>query len=299
MKTYIPDNNLITYWSDAKKITPYPFVAVFEFDNKRLIYIGTKHNMPGHLSPESFDAINYAFDNFNIDCVVTEFEHTYKNINDRPGTFLGKPDMNELAYSAYIAKTKKIPYIFADTNIADWIQDFEKVSHHKAVILQTMLILKKALNYKKHFNKNDTIKHAFTNVICDLAELGFDMQLTIQEFINCVKQDFGVIVSDENISDILATVKNWKEPNIHGHLTNKIWAEINIMSRNPYMLNNIFKAVNQHNTVLVTMGSGHYEEQRLALEKAFGEPKYIHNFPKTKRFDIEQQILNFSKTIEK
>ncbi|MFQ6739826.1 MAG: hypothetical protein ACLRFJ_04140 [Alphaproteobacteria bacterium] len=288
MKTYIPDNSLITTWSDAKKIKPYPFMSVFEFDNKRLIYVGTKHNMPDLLSPESFYAINYAFDNFNIDCVVTEFEHTYKNIEDKGA--LGKPDTNELAYSAYVAKIKKIPYVFADTNIADWIQDFERVSHHKAVILQTMLILNKAFGYKKHFNKNDTIENAYTNVKCDLSELGFDMQLTIQEFKDCAQKDFGVIVSDKNISDILATIPNWRDPNINGHITNKIWAEMGMISRNPYMLDNIFKAVNKHNTVLVTMGAGHYEEQRLVLEKAFGEPKYVYKFPKTKRFDMQPQI---------
>lgn len=284
MKKYIPDNRLITDWSDAKKIKPYPFMAIFEFDDKHLVYIGTKHNMPGHLSPESFYAINYAFDNFNIDCVVTEFEHTYKNIEDKGA--LGKPGTNELAYSAYVAKVKKIPYVFADTNIADWIQDFEKISHHKTVILQTMWILNKALKHKKHFNKNDTIEHAYTTVKCDLLELGFDMQLTIQEFKGCVEQDFGVVVSDKNVSDILAAIPNWREPNINGNITNKIWAEIGMISRNPYMLNNIFKVVNKYNTVLVTMGAGHYEVQRLVLEKAFGEPKYFYKFPKTKRFDM-------------
>ena len=112
------------------------------------------------------------------------------------------------------------------------------------------------------------------------------MQLTIQEFKDCVEQDFGVIVSDENVSDILATIPNWRKPNINGHITNKTWDETGIVSRNPYMLDNIFKAVNKYNTVLVTMGAGHYEIQRLVLEKAFDEPKYIYKFPKTKPFDM-------------
>ena len=113
------------------------------------------------------------------------------------------------------------------------------------------------------------------------------MLLTMSEFKQCVKQDFGFDVSDENISDILNTIPNWNEPNINGGITNKIWAETGLYSRNPYMLKEIFKAINKYDNVLVTMGAGHYEEQRIVLEKAFGIPKYIHKFPKSKRIDME------------
>ncbi|MEE1029553.1 MAG: hypothetical protein UIC65_00850 [Alphaproteobacteria bacterium] len=58
-------------------------------------------------------------------------------------------------------------------------------------------------------------------------------------------------------------------------------------SRNPYMLKEIFKAINKHDNVLVTMGAGHYEEQRLVLEKVFGIPKYIHKFITSKRIYME------------
>ena len=134
---YKADTSLLTAWIDSKRIEPYPFMSLFEFNNKRLIYIGTNHNSVSHPAPKSFDAIYYAFTNFDIDCVVTEMGHTYK----WPDTLIGKPGLNELAYSVYLAENKKIPYVFADTDLADWIQDFEKMSHHKAVILQTMWIL--------------------------------------------------------------------------------------------------------------------------------------------------------------
>ena len=280
---YKADVSLLTTWIDSKRIEPYPLMAVFEFDNKHLMYVGTNHNSVAHPAPASFDAINYAFAKFNIDCVVTEMEHTY----NWPDALIGKPGLSELAYSVYIAENKKIPYFFADTNLADWIQDFEKKSHHKAVILQTMWVLNDARGYKKYKKQNDTIKHAFGNVKWKLSQIGFDMPLTIEEFKKCVKNDFGFDVSDENISDILNMIPNWNEPNINGGITNKIWAETGLYSRNPYMLKEIFKAVNKHNNVLVTMGAGHYEEQRLVLEKAFGKPKYIHKFPKSKRIDME------------
>lgn len=283
MAKYVPDNSLITTWIDSKRIEPYPFMALFEFDSKRLIYIGTNHNSVSHPAPKSFDAIHYAFTKFDIDCVVTEIGHTYK----WPDTLIGKPGLNELAYSVYLAENKKIPYVFADTDLADWIQDFEKMSHHKAVILQTMWILNDARKYKKYKQQNDTIKHAFDNVKWQLSQFGFDMPLTMSEFKQCVKQDFGFDVSDENISDILNTIPNWNEPNINGGITNKIWAETGLYSRDPYMLKEIFNAVNKHDNVLVTTGAGHYEEMRLVLEKAFGVPKYTHEFPETKRLDME------------
>lgn len=277
MKKYIPNNTLIKTWIDSKKFEPYPLMAIFEFDNKKLIYIGTEHN-----TSKSFDAIDYGFVNFDIDCVVTEIEHTCTNIEDKSNN-----NMNELAYSAYIAQIKNIPYIFADTNFVDWLQTLNKVSYDKSIIIQTMWILNNALKHKKYFNKKETIQNAFENLKYYLSAIGYNMTFTTEEFKKCVKEDFGYIVSDENISDILENFENWNEPNINGYITNQIWADINFYSRNPYMLKEIFRAINQYNNVLVTMGAGHYEEQRLVLEKAFGAPKYIHKFPKTKSTEIK------------
>ena len=113
--------------------------------------------------------------------------------------------------------------------------------------------------------------------------MGYDMTLTPLEFEQCCKDDFGCVVSDKNVSDILDKLQNWAEPNIKGNITNKLWAEINVYSRTPYMLEKIFKAINKYNTVLVTMGAGHLEEQRLVLEKAFGQPFYIDKFPHSKQ----------------
>jgi len=278
LKKYVPDTSLVTTWDVAEKFEKCPLMVVYEFDNKHLIYVGTKHNSRTNKAKESFDAINYAFANFGIECVVTEVERACKNID-----CLYKQDMSELAYSAYVAKRKEIPYIFADTNIADWIQKFDEFSHKRAIQLQTMWILNDARKYKLHFSKPDTVELAFENVKYNLRQMGYDMTLTLLEFEQCCKDDFGCVVSDENVSDILDKLQNWAEPNIKGNITNKLWAEINVYSRTPYMLEKIFKAINKYNTVLVTMGAGHFEEQRLVLEKAFGQPFYIDKFPHSKQ----------------
>ena len=297
-KRYVPDMNLLTTWDAAEKFTKYPLMAIFEFDGKHLIYIGTLHNSITR-SPETFDAINYAFSKFDIDCVITEFEHHWKSIEERPFTNLGKNDMNELAYAPYIARKKNIPFVFADTNDADWIKDFDKISHDHAIRLQTMWILNEAKKYKETFHKNDTIAHAFGVYKHKLSEQKHTLSLTLREFKQCCEKDFGVVVSDENVSDVLNNFKNWNYPNMDGNVPNQIWAQIGLYSRNPNMINEIFKAINKHTNVLATMGAGHFEEQRLVLEKSFGEPEYIFKFPSSERIDISDKTALLQSQHEK
>jgi hypothetical protein len=298
MIKYVPNMKLLTTWLESKKFEPYPVAAIFEFDGKRLIYIGTQHNVIESKSPESFYAINYAFKKYNIDCVVTEFEHHWKSIEEKPFTNVGKEDMNELAYSVYVARSRNIPFVFADTNYADWIQDLGKISPDRAIKMQTMWILIDALKYKQAFNKNDNIKHALDIFRYKLSKFGYTMSLTADEFKKCCEMDFGCIVSDENLSDILNNFTNWDYPNLDGAMPNKIWAEIDLYSRDPYMINEIFKAINKYNTVLVTMGAGHYESQRLVFENAFGKPTYIHDFPPSERIDIIAPKIPFEQKSE-
>lgn len=286
MKRYLPDMSSLTTWDKSKRLKSYPMLAIFEFDDKRLLYVGTAHNNSYTKSPKSFDAINYVFTNFIIDCVVTEFPHHYETIEEDITVDIGKDTMSELAYSAYVASRKNIPYVFADTNDVDWIQDFSKRSKSEAIKLQTMWILNDAMKYKNTFHKNDTIEHAFNNYKYKLSKLGYNMAMSINDFKECCEKYFGFVVSDNNISEILNNFTDWYEPKIEGHITNKIWAEIDLYSRDPYMINQIFKAINEHHTVLVTMGAGHYESQRLVFEKAFGKPKYIYSFPKSQRVDM-------------
>ena len=41
---YVPNLTLLDSWSDVKQHLYSPASAVFEFDNKKLIYCGTKHS---------------------------------------------------------------------------------------------------------------------------------------------------------------------------------------------------------------------------------------------------------------
>ena len=268
---YIPDLKLLKTFDRAEHFNKYPLLAIFEFDEKNLIYIGSPHN-PLTKCPEVFDAINYAFKKFNIDCVVTEIKHHYKAIEEDPATNLGKENANDLAYSVYIARKLNIPYIFADTNYQDWLS----FGHNKSIIIQTMIILKNSKSYKKHFQTNETVEHAFETYKRNLHRLGYDTKLTIEQLKKSLEKNFAIDISDGTISKI---------PNIF-NISNETYAKIYLQLRDPYMVKKIFKAVGKYENVLVTMGFGHYECQRLVFEKAFGFPKYLYNFPKSKRTDI-------------
>lgn len=96
-------------------------IALFEFGNKKLVYVGTQHNNKERLAPKSFDAINHCLDNFKVDCVVTECEHS-KTLADWKAC-IGAPGMNELIYAPYVVNQKNIPYVFADSDEKEMFAD--------------------------------------------------------------------------------------------------------------------------------------------------------------------------------
>ncbi|MBR3930353.1 MAG: hypothetical protein IKJ62_02115, partial [Alphaproteobacteria bacterium] len=59
---YVPDMNLLRAYSDVTDRLPAPTLAVFEFDNKKLIYCGTKHS-----ADVSFQLIDKCFNDYDID----------------------------------------------------------------------------------------------------------------------------------------------------------------------------------------------------------------------------------------
>lgn len=102
---YVPDLTLLDSWSDVKSHLRSPALAVFEFDNKKLIYCGTKHG-----ADKSFKLIDKCFSDFDIDCVVTEYS--------RKATLMpnaGKiTTNNELEYAALLGMHAGPDVVFAD-----------------------------------------------------------------------------------------------------------------------------------------------------------------------------------------
>ena len=148
---YVPDLTLLDSWSDVKSHLRSPALAVFEFDNKKLIYCGTKHG-----ADKSFKLIDKCFSDFDIDCVVTEYSRK-ATLMPNAGKITTK---NELEYAALLGMHAGLDVVFADTAKTDWISDLVALSPDYAHKMQTFFMLNDAHLYKKTFNENFSINRA-------------------------------------------------------------------------------------------------------------------------------------------
>lgn len=103
---YVPDLTLLDSWSDVKSHLRSPALAVFEFDNKKLIYCGTKHS-----ANKSFQLLDKCFSDFDIDCIVTEYSRK-ATLTPDASTIETK---NELEYAALLGMRAGLDVVFADT----------------------------------------------------------------------------------------------------------------------------------------------------------------------------------------
>ena len=132
----------------------------------------------------------------------------------------------------------------------DWISDLIALSPDYAHKMQTFFMLTDAYLYKKTFNEKFSINRAIKNVTHKIWNNDFPQPMNESEFKKYFLQNFGLEITDDNLSDMLAKHPNWNEPNKRGNLINKVQAEINLYSRDPYMIKCIFHAVNTHKCVL-------------------------------------------------
>lgn len=72
---------------------------------------------------------------------------------------------------------------------------------------------------------------------------------------------------------------------------------INMFGRDRFMLDNIAAALNKYDVVFGIFGSGHYEQQRLALIDMLGEPKYICRF-QNMRGDFDAKNIKTEKLVD-
>lgn len=258
--------DLLDSYSDITEHVPAPMVALFEFDDKKLVYCGTAHD-----NDISIKTINKCFEDFDIDCVVTEY--------DKNTTLTIPEDMtalqNELEYAALCGMRKDIDVILADTGDKDWLNDLVNISPENARKMQLFFMLDDAHKYKRHFGENFSIERALKNTVYKYWNADLPDPMTKEEFQEYFLEQFGFEITNDNISDIYEQHPEWYAPNKNGSLINKIWADINMYSRDPHMVKCIFEAVNSHKCVLATFGAGHFDDHRRILEHTFGKPTFV------------------------
>ncbi|MBQ3039722.1 MAG: hypothetical protein IJD41_04160, partial [Alphaproteobacteria bacterium] len=141
--------------------------------------------------------------------------------------------------------------------------------------LQVFFMLDDAYTYKQHFKENYSIERALKNTIHKYWDDTLPPPMTREEFQEYFLEQFGIEITDDNISDIYITHPEWHCPDNNGSLLNKTWSDIGMISRDPYMVKCIFDAVNSHDCVLATFGAGHLNKQIRILEQAFGKPTFV------------------------
>lgn len=263
---YTPNMELLDSYSDIKDRLPAPTLAVYEFDGKKLIYCGTKHS-----ADISFQLIDKCFEYFDIDCVVTEIHRNAEPVKIQTHTRTS----NELMRSAQLGYRRDIPVILADSSKYDWFKDLLAIDINYLKPLQTFFMLDDAYTYKQHFKENYEIERALENTVHKYWDDSLPPPMNKEEFQKYFLEQFGFEITDGNISDIYTIHPEWHAPDKNGSLLNKIWADVGMISRDPYMIKCIFDAVNSHQCVLATFGAGHLNKQRRILEHAFGKPTFI------------------------
>lgn len=263
---YVPDMNLLRSYSDVTDRLPAPTLAVFEFDNKKLIYCGTKHS-----ADVSFQLIDKCFNDYDIDCVVTEVHRNAEPVKIQTHT----RSRNELTYSARLGYERDIPVILADSSKYDWFTDLLKVDIKYIKPLQVFFMVDDAYTYKQHFKENFEIERALKNTVHKYWDDSLPAPMTVTEFQEYCHEQLGIEITDDNLSDIYITHPEWHCPDKNGSLLNKMWSDIGMISRDPYMVKCIFDAVNSHKCVLATFGAGHLNKQIRILEHAFGKPRFV------------------------
>ncbi len=275
---YKPDLTLMESWDGAAPMAENgiaPAMAVFKKDSKTFVYIGTAHGLD-----ESFDAINYCFEKYKFDALVTEFENSGRELNG----FM----WNELAYSAGVAATLDIPVIFGDASAIDIIEKLIAVNPENFKTYQMDVIL----YFSEYFEQQTGRKWNLQELIEYFKDKKYKPGMPpVMNEGECRKWLMDKLGWD--IDTAFEMIKKHPEyfyPKPAGTIFNVFHDDTNKLVRDPFMIENIFATINKYDTVLATFGEGHYRSIRKILETAFGKPEIISEFPKSEKINIPDNI---------
>lgn len=105
--SFKPNFDLFSEYKDNDEVPRMPYIAVFRYGEKTLVYMCDEHN-----ANRSYDMIDWVFDQSSLprpDVLLIEKENNYSG---QVGTCNG----NSLLYAAARAAQNDIPVVFADMN---------------------------------------------------------------------------------------------------------------------------------------------------------------------------------------
>lgn len=276
-----PNMELLTTWGRAERpgYAP-PYIAVFRARDKTLVYCATAHG-----AHKSFEQINYCFHKWDFDCAVVE---VVRDVDSFGRGYL----RNELEYAGGVAATMDVPVVLADVPKVDVFYELIKRDAGYLKPLMAEWVLKNARNRLRLKGMTSSLDKEIANFKHFMWRPNMGEIMTADEFMAWFFENFNRSLNPDNISDVAEDA--WFRPS-HSLETvfNRMHADLNLFVRDPFMLKNIFAAMNKYDTVFATFGEGHFRAQRCVLEHAFGAPEYISDVGASEKINLDDARPNF------
>ena len=309
-----PDNHLIdapgAYTKEMDDFPKPPYIAVFERDGKKLLYMAETHR-----SVESFNMVNASFKQGPMPgAFVVEYENAGRKLHDldelapkiklyqklsgimklgnTPKTISEQNMLNTLGYGAAMAKQHGVPVVLAGMSSDDRQSALNemcpgyKIDIHAAVMATP------------NTGNTNMMAALGVQILNRLNEIYPDYKFDVQKLRYIFEAGRGQNAGDD-ISKLFRPnmVQAWNETfpdlpiDIHG--IDKIldsdqvkgfeflkqnpdtYYKMTQQYRDPYMLDKISDALNQYDTVWAMFGEGHFRSQYKNLVKWMGKPKYF------------------------
>lgn len=253
----------ITYYYTDEFKYKFPFKAIYEKNGKTLIYVGVQH-----AKPETFQMVRAAFDEHNPEMVILEIEA------DRTMPY-NTCMLMENYYAKNLAEQRKIKVVLSDPGLKATHKNFKKSEKFTPKDFQAYWIMRTAAINAAYGMKPEPLKQYLAYYAFKTGASAHEV-LTEKQFMAWYKENFG---KDYKLSENLGTDIFTAESPGNRNITNKIFTEQIYISRDPALIDNIYKAFQKYDTVLVIFGAAHWGTMEVVLKDMFGKPKVTTKVP--------------------
>lgn len=250
------------------------FTAEFNTGSKKLIYIGTIHTA----DPESgtFAAIKNAFDKLETSaCVMPEGV-----VSSQEGAFLDKvrqaketdlKGSGEIILAGAIADDKGIKIMGGEPTHRQILEHTNNKGYNTQDFL-CFYALRQMVQEKRESKLTpenmEGFYNQFSQKVAKVVDIDKQKIPTYESFLSWYNEKDGKPL---NFTDIGPETAG-PVPKHAGEFIAKLSHTVSAEARDPAILKNIDKALQDHDTVLVIYGNGHFYDQLPELEKKYGKP---------------------------
>ncbi len=265
------------------------FAAVYRKANKTLVVVSTTH-----YADKDFEMINHCFDKYKPNIAVVEHPHSKTKST-------GFNSVSE-QYVAGIAGMSNLPVMLADGDDLDIARAIIKNVPQHYETFQVKFLLDQVMFEKRKTNKILTVEQALDIYRKHLYKDWMPEPMTANQVKKWLNTHYGLEQSD----DMLDKLKTYDDfgasiltPDETGGMINQMHFYRNKFARDPMMLENVFFALNNYDTVIYAIGSGHLISQKKIFEAEFGMPEIVYDFEPSQKIEIPKDLKLDIKTPNK